>query len=369
MNYITINKSSSLKLSLLLGLIGGLNLTGCSINEPAASTFTEKTTSSSPGKEFDLSHWKLTLPTDIDSDGKVDGITTAELQNFVHSDFFYLDEQGHMVFTAPNRGATTANSKNTRSELRYMSRGADRSIKTQDPLNNFAVASHAIAGEFASIGSKMEATLHIDHAPRNSNNPNHSASYAAVIGQIHATKSPKGPGFGYGNEPLKIIYKKWPGHKTGSVYWNYERNLERNNPDRRDVSYQVWGNSKRDSSDPGETGIALGEDFSYSVNVYKDTMYLIFDSPRLGIVNHQINLANNIDANGRIDEKDNSIGYANDRHYFKAGVYNQCRAVPKNDGVQATCPGTGDWDIDQVNGDYAQVSFSKLIVTDAELRK
>jgi len=143
MNYITINKSSSLKLSLLLGLIGGLNLTGCSINEPAASTFTEKTTSSSPGKEFDLSHWKLTLPTDIDSDGKVDGITTAELQNFVHSDFFYLDEQGHMVFTAPNRGATTANSKNTRSELRYMSRGADRSIKTQDPLKTIrTIARH-----------------------------------------------------------------------------------------------------------------------------------------------------------------------------------------------------------------------------------
>jgi len=321
-----------------------------------------------PASRFDLTHWKITLPMDDDGDGKVDNISAKELQNYVHKDFFYIDEQGHLVFTSPNRAPTTANSFNTRSELRYMSRGADSSIKTHDPLNNFALASHPDADKFASIGGKLEATLHVDHAPKNSNRPNQSYSYTAVIGQIHAIKYKEVPiaGFGYGNEPLKIMYKKWPGHKTGSVFWNYERNLEKENPDRTDISYVVWGNSRKDSADPAEQGIALGEDFSYTVNVYQDTMTLTFESPRLGNVVHKINLADNVDANGQADEKDNPQGYIGDGHYFKAGVYNQCRAAPKKGEEQAPCPGTGDWVTDKANGDYAQVSFSKLLVSDAD---
>jgi len=310
-----------------------------------------------PGARFDLSHWKLTLPSDDNSDGDVDGVTAAELQSFSHDDFFHLDAQGHMVFTAPNKGGTTANSLNTRSELRYMSRGSDTSIGTQAPLNNFAIASHSNATDFGSIGGKMEATLHIDHAPLNSRKPQQGSSYALVIGQIHATRTPTGDGFGYGNEPLKIVYKKWPNHETGSVYWHYERNLEKGNPNRKHVTYPVWGNLPTESSDPKAKGIALGEDFSYTVNINNDTMYLVFDSPRLGVVHQQLNLAENI------DEKDNPMGYRQDRHYFKAGVYNQCRAIPKKGEIEGRCPGTGNWVTDQANGDYAQVSFSRLIVT------
>ena len=333
-----------------------------SVSQANSENSAKKYSKVAPGTRFDLSHWKLTLPTDSNGDRKVDGIKTADLQNYINDDFFYLDELGHMVFTSPNKGGTTPNSLNTRSELRYMSRGSDRSIRTHDPLNNFAIASHPNAGQFASVGGKMEVTMHVDHAPRNSNKPKQSSSYAAVIGQIHAIKYKEIPieGFGYGNEPLKIVYKKWPNHKTGSIYWNYERNLERGNPKRTDLSTLVWGKARTDSADPGEQGIALGEDFSYTVNVYKDTMYLVFENPRLGTQRYEVDLAKNVDAD------DNPNGYTGDGHYFKAGVYNQCRAVPKKNETQGRCPGTGDWSIDEPNGDYAQVSFSKLIVSEAE---
>ena len=119
----------------------------------------------------------------------------------------------------------------------------------------------------------------------------------------------------------------------------------------------------RESDDPGETGIALGEDFSYIVNVYEDTMYLTFVSPRLGRVTYQVNLADNVDPNGQVDEKDNPIGYAQDAHYFKAGIYNQCRAIAKEGEQEPRCQGTGHWETDKANGDYFQVSFKRLNVT------
>ena len=375
--YGRITRPTSIKFTSALAASMVLSLAACtsyntqspqSSASSSPSALIKTATGQAPGDSFDLSHWKITLPVDENSDGMVDGVTTADLQSFSHSDFFYLDEQGHMVFTSPNKGATTPNSKNTRSELRYMSRGSDSSIDTHDPRNNFALASHSNADEFASIGGKMEATLHVDHAPRNAGRPDWHSSYAAVIGQIHATKKPKGPGFGYGNEPLKIVYKKWPNHETGSVYWRYERNLERENPDRKDISYSVWGNAHNNPSDPGAKGVALGEDFSYTVNVYKDTMYLTFESPRLGTVRHQINLANNVDVNGRVDSKDSPIGYTQDSHYFKAGVYNQCRAASKPSELRERCGGTGDWAVDKANGDYAQVSFSRLVVSDADVQ-
>ena len=361
------HRRQRLKINALLILSGALSTAALAQNDATEPANNERL-AKLPSAHFDMSHWKLTLPTDADLDGKVDSVKTTELQDYIHDDFFYVDDLGHLVFTAPNRGGTTKNSHNTRSELRYMSRGDDRSIKTHAPGNNFAIASHPNAAEFDAIGGKMEVTMHVDHAPLNSWEPNQSSSYAAVIGQIHAIKYKEVPieGFGYGNEPLKIFYKKWPEHKTGSIYWNYERNLEKDNSDRKDVSYVVWGNSRKNATDPGDQGIALGEDFSYTVNVYKDTMYLTFESPRLGTVRHEINLANNVDANGEVDELDNSQGYIGDGHYFKAGVYNQCRAAPKKGKTKGRCHGTGDWSIDKPNGDYAQVSFSKLIVSDAE---
>jgi len=109
----------------------------------------KKTSDNAPATHFDLTHWNLTLPTS--TNGKVDNVSTAKLQNYSNDDFFYLDKQGHMVFTSPNKGGTTQNSKNTRSELRYMSRGTNRKIQTHGARNNFAIASHPDANDMKQV--------------------------------------------------------------------------------------------------------------------------------------------------------------------------------------------------------------------------
>jgi len=92
-----------------------------------------------PASKFDLTHWNITLPVDQNRDGKVDSISVKDLRKYSHPDFFYLDEQDRMVFVAPNKGAKTKNTSNTRSELRHMLRGSNTKHKTHSGPNNFAV--------------------------------------------------------------------------------------------------------------------------------------------------------------------------------------------------------------------------------------
>ena len=270
-----------------------------------------------PSDRFDLRYWKLDLPMDANRDGRVDEIKVGSLKGFSHPDFFFVDEHGWLVFSAPNKALTTANSTNTRSELRQMLRGKNTDIGTHEPKNNFALKAHRRAKKFADIGGQLEATLRVLQVSQNAKYPNKKPTFSVVVGQIHADKDQdqidKGTGFGFGNEPVKIFYKKWPDHQTGSVFWTYERNLERANPDRSDIVYPVWGNTWDNAEDPGEEGIALGELFNYNINVHGNIMHLTFrtkDTSRT--VKYQINLSNNIDANGNVDEKDNPGGYSGD---------------------------------------------------------
>lgn len=316
-----------------------------------------------PARKFDMSHWKITVPVDENGDKKPDEIEIEQMKNYSHSDFFYLDDNGGMVFAAPNKAATTANSSNTRSELRYMLRGKNTRLKTHGPENNFAVEARKGSDKFGSVGGKMEATLRVDQVAKNAGNPDKKPAYSVVIGQIHAVQYDNtSSGFGYGNEPLKIFYKKWPGHATGSVFWTYERNLPKDDPKRKDIDYLVWGNSWDSPDDPGAKGIALGEEFSYTVNVHKNTMYLTFDSAKLGKVRHKISLVNNINAAGIVDPDDNKFSYGGDSLYFKAGVYNQCSTKNEPGYWSTACGGTGDWKTDKANGDYTQATFSRLVV-------
>lgn len=317
-----------------------------------------------PGDKLDLSHWKITLPMDADGNGKVDEVDVADIQSFSHPDYFFLDEQGNITFQAPNKAATTATSTNTRSELRQMLRGSNKKIKTKSPGNNFALAAHPDSDSFASIGGIMRATLKVNHVAINARFPDKYPAYSVVIGQIHAGKD-KGlieqkQGFGWGNEPLKIYYKKWPDHKTGSVFWTYERNLPKQDSHRTDIAYPVWGVTWENPEDPGQTGIGLGESFSYEVNVSGNVMHLTFMAEGHQTVEYQIDLSNNVDAWGNSDSKDHPQGYAGDWHYFKAGAYNQCSVKEQPGFWYPGCAGTGDWQTDKQNGDYVSVSFSEL---------
>lgn len=344
-------------------------ITSCANNE-TASSIVEKSSlvQSIPANTYDLSHWKMNVPVDLNNDKKIDTISVAEMQSYSHPDFFYLDGNGGMVFTAPNKAITTPNSSNTRSELRQMVRGSNTKIGTGHPGNNFAVESHPLSEKFGAVGGKMEATLKVDHVALRAANPLKPPAFSVVVGQIHAGKDKallkKGLGFGWGNEPIKIYYKKWPGHDKGSVFWNYERNLAKKDTNRTDISYPIWGNSWKDSNEPTD-GIALGEEFSYVINVYKDMMYLTFTAEGKPTVNFEINLADNVDANGNVDSKDHPLGYTGDWLYFKAGAYNQCSTKDAPGMWYAGCLGTGDWATDKNNGDYTQVTFSRLELSES----
>lgn len=325
-------------------------------------------TQEAPSSKFDLSNWKITIPLDRDNNGKADDIDTKELQTYQHPDFFYQDENGDLVFAAPNKAVTTATSSNTRSELRQMIRGFDSSIGTKAYENNFALAAHPEASFFGSIGGRLDASLKVNHVAKNAKRAKKPA-YSVVVGQIHAGKDKdliaEGNGFGWGNEPIKIYYKKWPNHDTGSVFWTYERNLEKDDPDRTDIAYPVWGVTWENPENPKAEGVKLGEEFSYTINVHESIMYLEFSSQGKPTVNYQIDLSNNVDAYGNVDEKDHPNGYTGDWNYFKAGAYNQCSTKDAPGMWYAACDGTGVWEVDKANGDYTSVTFTNIKLSDS----
>lgn len=352
------------KKSLLLSLsVAGLVAACGSTSEPVASN----AASMVPADKFDLSEWKITVPLDIDGNGKIDEISVKDIQTYSHPDFFYLDENGGMVFATPNKAITTGGSSNTRSELRHMLRGMDTKKKTSGPGNNFVIAKHTAKEAFARVGGKMEATLKVDHVAVRAGHPNKPPAYSVVVGQIHAGKDKKLLSktrdlFGWGNEPIKVYYKKWPNHDTGSVFWNYERNLAKKDPNRTDIAFPVWGNTWENPADPGAEGIKLGEEFSYVINVHENIMHLEFTAEGKPTVTYSVDLSNNVDPNGKPDPLDNKFGYTLDWNYFKAGAYNQCSTKDDPAFWYTACPGTGDWETDKANGDYTQVTFTKLKV-------
>jgi hypothetical protein len=75
-----------------------------------------------PGSVFDLTNWKVTLPTEDPEDpGDADEVTQPELGTYADQ-HFYLDDQDRMVMIAPTSGdvETTGGSSATRCELREM---------------------------------------------------------------------------------------------------------------------------------------------------------------------------------------------------------------------------------------------------------
>ncbi len=322
-----------------------------------------------PADIIDLSYWKITLPLDNDANGSADEVDVDDIRNYEHPNFFYVDNDLNVVFAAPNKATTTANSSNTRSELRQMIRGTNTNISTSGAGNNFALAANPNASNFGAIGGKMSATLRVDHVALNADYKDKYPVHSMVVGQIHAGKDDglTADGFGWGNEPLKIYFKKFPEHETGSVFWTYERNLAREDPDRTDIAYPVWGNTWENPSAPGAEGIALGETFSYAVNVYENTMYLTFSAEGKETIEYNIDLSDNVDAYGNVDSADFEEGYAGDWFYFKAGAYNQCNVNTEEGFWYTACGGTGVWSTDFANGDYVKATFFDITLEEAEV--
>ena len=259
----TVNPKRSLLLTALAVLVS-LGCGSTASDEPAleqqnseaaveqpttAPTSTPKRPASTPSDVvafFDK--WHITLG---------DGSREDNLVGFEHDDFFYTANDGEdwVVYKTPNSGVTTPNSSNTRSEL--------RETREWTP----------------EAGGSMTATLKVMHVSTTAD-ARIPAAFSVVIGQIHG-------GEGHENEPLKIFYKKFPGHDKGSVFWNYEINTEGSNDKRWDVATAVWGDdwsvvgADADTypAEP-EDGIALGEEFSYEVVVTEGCLLYTSPSPR-----------------------------------------------------------------------------------------
>ena len=343
---------------LYLGVIVASLLTGCVSNDnlkseavvskampPTANTLAliaKLDPTKAPSQNFDLTKWKINIPMEDDKPGragKVMEISAQELGDQVnpysHPDWFYTDKStGAMVFATPNKAMTTPNSKNARSELRAML--AD---SYKDPKNNFALAANPKAETYGSIGGELSATLSVDWVSTSGNDKKNGA-FSTVIGQIHASK----------NEPLKIVYRKLPGHEYGSLYWRYEINATGDNySKRKDIYHNVLGayDLRTGSDDPVE-GIKLGEVFSYDVNVEDSIMHLTFKK-NIGETNEVVKKFAVDLSKAHYQENEYDEGYANDWMYFKAGNYNQCNVGSSecsNNGIAA--------------GDYAKVSFYQL---------
>ena len=323
-------------------LVALLTLIACKNNSKSISDATVKSEKIYPSDVLPfMDEWKILLG---------DGTYTDSLVNYEKDNFFYVeneDETNWVVYKTPNSGVTSRTSSNTRTELGQKAHWTPET------------------------GGKLTGTLKVQHIST-TGDARVASSYAVVIGQIHSDE-------GHENEPLKIYYKKFPGHKKGSVFWNYEINTKGDNIGRFDYSTAVWGHdfsvvgsSPTESPKEPEDGIALGEEFSYEVNVYKGIMYLTFTCKNHKTVQFRKSLIKSEFATKKdIPEQvkrvyanrkkgggiERETAYANEIQYFKQGAYNQANG-------KSTKSETYDGDITKqyANGSYAEVWFKEASI-------
>lgn len=287
-----------------------------------------------------------------------DGTSIDDITNYENKNFFYTVIDGTrrwVVYKTPNSGVTSKNSSNTRTELHEK-----REWTPQE-------------------GGKLTGTCKVMQVST-SGDARVAASYSTVVGQIHS-------GEGHENEPIKIFYKKFPGHEKGSVFWNYEINTAGDdNSGRWDFSHAIWGHdmsvigkSKEDYPAEPADGIELGEEFSYEINVYEGIMYLTFSSE-----GHETKtftkslLQSDYASKESIPEQVKKLfvpigqdgverpnAYKGELVYFKQGAYNQTngKAPEKN---MVWCAGAetfgGDIQKQYENGCYTEVWFREATV-------
>lgn len=232
-----------------------------------------------PSQNFDLSHWKLTMPSG-------DDVQAVELNSgYQYADAFYTDlRTGGMVFRCPNLAGTTDNTHYSRTELREMLDPGNRSAKADS--NNWTPED----------GGWLRAKLRVDHV---STTGDAKKLGRVIIGQIHGPDS----------EPVRLYYAKKPDEKTGRLFLGMETAEGTNvwSPD-------IVGNRN------GE-GIALGENFTYQIKL---------DGTKLTVAIYRANGVKNVYTDS-IDP-----AYLGRDLYFKAGVYNQNNTGDASDYVQAT---------------------------------
>lgn len=302
------------KILKLAALACSFTLLGC-VNTVSEQAIQPK--AGSPASQFDLLGWTISVPVDADGNGKSDQIKEKALAaGYANENFFYLSEDGGMVFKSPIKGAKTSkNTKYTRSELREMMRRGNTSYDTKGVGSNNWVFSTAPKSDLESAGGvdgTLEATLTVNHVTTTGVSWQQGR---VIIGQIHANN----------DEPIRLYYRKLPNHTKGSIYFAHEPNSKAD-----EQWINIIGNSlpnywKQDATpaEP-EDGIKLGEKFSYRIKVIGNELAVTIMRPGKADITKTVDMsASNYDQGGQY-------------MYFKAGVYNQNKTGDAKDYVQAT---------------------------------
>ena len=232
-----------------------------------------------PSGNFDLTKWKITLPSGSEVQPWVlsAGWTQAKV-------FYTHPKSGGMVFRCPNIAGTTANSNYSRTELREM---LDPGSSAHDDSNNWTTA----------MGGRMKARLKVD---RVSTTGESGKVGRVIIGQIH----------GEDHEPVRLYFHKKPGEAKGRIYIASEST----------GGSTFWSTDIVSNKNGG--GIALGELFTYQISL-KDTRLQVDILRQRGTIKDTY--IRSIDS-----------GYRGENLYFKAGVYNQNNTGTTSDYAQAT---------------------------------
>lgn len=291
-----------------------------------------------------------------------DGSNVGHANDYEQKDFFYTttDAQGDwIVYKAPNAGDTHGTSNNTRTELAQ--------VKKWSPMTD----------------AKLTGTLKVMNVSA-TGDARVASSYAVVVGQIHSADA-------HENEPLKIFYKKFPGHTKGSVFWHYEINTAGDdNSLRWDYSTPVWGydfsvvGTEADTYPPEPSeGIALGEEFSYEIEVKEGMMHLKFMSEGHETKTFTKNLIKSeYTTKADIPEQTQKLfvplgqdgverenAYADEGLFFKQGTYNQTNGKSPEENPN-WCSGAetfgGDIQKQYETGNYAEVWFktASIVISD-----
>lgn len=107
-------------LALVLGIL--LLFGGLPSEHTVGQSTIEREEAIYPAQVLNLINWKLTLPIDLNGDGKADEIKQPQLQTYKHEEYFYVSAgKNSVIFRCPTQGATTPGSNYCRTELREMS--------------------------------------------------------------------------------------------------------------------------------------------------------------------------------------------------------------------------------------------------------
>ena len=243
-----------------------------------SSTLLALDPSQPPGGNFDLSHWKLQMPTLggvlTCTNLGVDETNSVALEAGFTNAYFYTGTDGAMVFWAPNNGAITSGSSDPRSELREL-------IKP-NPTGNGDVNVNWIP-----YGTHiLDATCKVWQVSSMA-----GASKKVIIGQIHAQSGAALP-------TVKLQYN------NGSI----EGMVKTNSTD--DGSDKKW---------VFKTNVGLSNNITYQIKVVNGLVSIVMNG-----VTNSLNIFQS-DPN-----------YTNSTQYFKAGNYNQdgnCSSS-SNDGAR-----------------------------------